>query len=114
MVQKFDARSVGVILVATLPYLAFAQQQPASAPSQSGTIGHPASTSKAEIRAQQKADRKAARKQARQAKNAQLKSLEQRGYGPSADPNQYPENLRNAEKNAGQPKQAPSAPASGS
>ena len=57
---------------------------------------------------------KAARKQARQAKNAQLKSLEQRGYGPSADPNQYPENLRNAEKNAGQPKQAPSAPASGS
>jgi hypothetical protein len=57
-VQIFNARSVGVILVATLPYLAFAQQQPANAPSQSGTIGHPASTSKAEIRAQQKADRK--------------------------------------------------------
>lgn len=110
--KKFNARSVGVILVATLPYLAFAQQQPASAPGQSGTIGHPASTSKAEIRAQQKADRKAARKQARQAKNAQLKSLEEQGYGPSADPNQYPENLRDAEKNAGRHKQAPAAPAS--
>ncbi|WP_051889015.1 hypothetical protein [Caballeronia sordidicola] len=113
MVKKFNARSAGVILIATLPYLAFAQQHAASAPSQSGTIDHPASMSKPELRAQQKADRKAARKQARQAKNAQLKSLEQQGYGPSADPNQYPENFRNAEKNARQQKQAPSPPASG-
>lgn len=111
--QKINAQTVGVFLVAIIPYLAFAQPQPASVPDQSGTIGQPASMSKAEIKAQQKAERKAARKQARQAKNAQLKSLEQQGYGPSADPNQYPENLQNAENAAARQKQGASAPASG-
>ena len=103
---------VGILLVSSLPLLAAAQGQSASTPAQPQPETAPASMSKAEIKAQQKAARKAERKQARQIKNAELKKLQQNGYGPQAAPNQYPENVLNAERRSAGQRVAPAAPAS--
>jgi hypothetical protein len=50
--------------------------------------------------AQQKAARKTARKASRAQRNAELQKLEKNGYNPSANENDYPENIQNAEKKA--------------
>ncbi|MGI4858178.1 MAG: DUF4148 domain-containing protein [Janthinobacterium lividum] len=55
-----------------------------------------ASPTKAEARAQRKADGKARRAK----KNAELSKLEKNGYNPSANDENYPNNLQAAEKKA--------------
>nr|WP_082664923.1 hypothetical protein [Burkholderia ambifaria] len=95
--------------MAAIPLFAMAQPHPSSGVEGAAVQLQPASAplTKAQARAKSRAERKEARRQARQVKNAELKSLQKNGYGPQASPEQYPENLLNAErKSASQPKVA--------
>ena len=102
---------VAALLISAVPLVPQAQGEVASAPEQPW----PASASKTDSKAQKqvlKAQKKAERKQARQARNAELKNLERNGYGPQAAPDQYPENLLDAQRKSAPQKAAPAAPAS--
>lgn len=88
---------VGALLAASLPIMVFAQDQPVSTPAPV-------------TKAQAKAARKAQSKQAHAAKNAELKKLEQNGYGPQAAPQDYPQNLIRAERKSGNQDPASSPP----
>ncbi|WP_227747126.1 hypothetical protein [Paraburkholderia franconis] len=104
-----------------MPFAAQAQAELASAPVQRtpDTAAVAASASKAESKADSKAQkqalkaqRQAERKQARQVRNTELKKLQRNGYGPQAAPEQYPENLLNAERKSAPQKATPAVPAS--
>lgn len=106
---------VAALLISALPLVAAAQGVAASAPVQSQPDTTAASASKADSKAQKqalKAQRKAERKQARQVRDAELQNLQRNGYGPQAAPDQYPENLLNAERKSAPQKAAPAVPAS--
>lgn len=106
------------LLISAMPLVAQAQSGAASAPAQLQQPGPdmtPASASNADSKAQKqalKAQHKAERKQARQVRNAELQNLQRNGYGPQAAPEQYPENLLNAERNSAPQKTSPAVPAS--
>ncbi|WP_124832300.1 hypothetical protein [Burkholderia sp. Bp9031] len=98
-----------VSTIAAIPIFAMAQQHPSSGADGEAAQLQLASAplTKAQARAKARAERKEARRQARQARNAELQGLQKNGYGPQASPEQYPENLLNAErKSARQPKVA--------
>lgn len=102
--------------ILSLPFLAAAQGQRTSSSEVAPPQVQPSSAplTKAEARAKAHAERKEAAHQRRQVKNAELKKLQDNGYGPQANPEQYPENLTNAErKAAAQPRTAVPASASG-
>ncbi|AIO37738.1 DUF4148 domain-containing protein [Burkholderia sp. AU19243] len=61
-----------------------------------------AKAAKREARKAARAKRKAEHKAARAKNNAELKKLEDAGYKPSANDPNYPQNLQNAEKKAGE------------
>lgn len=88
---------VGALLAASLPVMVFAQDQPVSTPAPV-------------TKAQAKAARKAQSKQARVARNAELKELEQNGYGPQATQQDYPQNFIRAERKAANQDAASSPP----
>ncbi|SIT37873.1 conserved exported hypothetical protein [Paraburkholderia piptadeniae] len=117
MVHKDSRRWLAVLLISVMPLAAQAQAEFASAPAQEkpDTAATAASSSKADSKAQKqalKAQRQAERKQARQIRNAELKNLQRNGYGPQAAPDQYPENLLNAERKSAPQKAVPLSPAS--
>ena len=106
---------VAALLISAVPLVPQAQGEVASAPAQSAPDTPQASASKTDSKAQKqvlKAQKKAERKQARQARNAELKNLERNGYGPQAAPDQYPDNLLDAQRKSAPQKAAPAAPAS--
>ncbi|MFB9127611.1 hypothetical protein E2553_41650 [Paraburkholderia dipogonis] len=88
---------LGALLAASLPVMVFAQEQPTSSPAPV-------------TKAQAKAARKAQSKEAREVRNAELKKLEQNGYGPQATQQDYPQNLIRAEHKAANPDAASSPP----
>ncbi|WP_154678057.1 hypothetical protein [Paraburkholderia nodosa] len=113
--RKLVVQCIGTAIL-SLPFLAVAQEQGPSSPDVASAQVQPASAplTKAEARAKSRAERKEAARQRRQLKNAELKKLQDNGYGPQANPEQYPENLTNAErKTAPQSRPAAPAPASG-
>jgi hypothetical protein len=99
--------------IVSLPFLAVAQEHGASSSDVTAAQVQPSSAplTKAEARSKARAERKEAARQRRQAKNAELKKLQDNGYGPQANPEQYPENLTNAERKTA-PQSGPSVPAS--
>jgi hypothetical protein len=108
-------RWVAALLISMVPLVAEAQGEMASAPAQPKPDIATASASKADNKAQKQAlkdQKKAERKQARQVRNAELKNLERNGYGPQAAPDQYPENLLNAESRSTPRKAVPAGTAS--
>ena len=113
--RKGSRHWVAALLISAVPLVAEAQGEMASAPAQSKPDTATASTSRADSKAQKQAlkeQQKAERKQARQVRNAELKNLERNGYGPQAAPDQYPENLLNAERKSAPQKAIPVGPAS--
>ncbi|MGP8473646.1 DUF4148 domain-containing protein [Burkholderia sp. PR2] len=72
-------------------------QTVASAPAASD-----AKAAKREARKAARAKRKAEHKAARAKNNAELKKLEDAGYKPAANDPNYPQNLQNAQKKAGE------------
>jgi hypothetical protein len=100
--------------ILSLPFLAVAQEHGASGPDVTAAQVQPSSAplTKAEARAKASAERKKAARQRRQVKNAELKKLQDNGYGPQANPEQYPENLTKAERKTA-PQSKPAEPASG-
>ncbi|WP_244744384.1 hypothetical protein [Paraburkholderia terricola] len=119
IVHRCSRQWVAGLLISAMPLVAQAQGVVASAPMPSQPDMTPASASKADskaqkqaLKAQREAQRKAERKQARQVRNAELQNLQRNGYGPQAAPDQYPENLLNAERKSAPQKAAPAVPAS--
>lgn len=119
MVHKNSRHWLAALLISIMPLAAQAQAELASAPAQgtpdTAAAAAVASASKADSKAQKqalKAQKKAERKQARQIRNAELNTLQRNGYGPQAAPEQYPENLLNAERKVAPQKAAPASPAS--
>lgn len=115
ILHKSSRQWVIALLISAMPPVAQAQGVAASAPVQSQPDMTPASASKTDSKAQKqalKAQRNAERKQARQVRNAELQNLQRNGYGPQAAPDQYPENLLNAERKSAPQKTAPAVPAS--
>ncbi|MGU7816057.1 DUF4148 domain-containing protein [Burkholderia sp. AW49-1] len=74
-------------------------QTDASAPAASASD---AKAAKREARKAARAKRKAEHKAARAKNNAELKKLEDAGYKPAANDPNYPQNLQNAQKKAGE------------
>jgi hypothetical protein len=114
-VHKASRHWIAALLISAVPLVAEAQGEMASAPAQPKPDTATASASGADSKAQKQAlkeQRKAERKQARQVRNTELKNLERNGYGPQAAPEQYPENLLNAERNSAPQKATPTVPAS--
>jgi hypothetical protein len=114
-VHQCSRQWVAALVISAMPFMAAAQGVAASAPVQAQLDTTPASASKADRNAQMqalKAQRKAERKRARQVRNAELQNLQRNGYGPQAAPEQYPENLLNAERKSAPQKSVPAVPAS--
>jgi hypothetical protein len=86
------------ILAAMSAGLVFAVPATAQDLQSAPNAGSHVSTTTSSSKATAKAQRKIARKQARAKRTADLKKLEANGYNPSANDNNYPNNLQSAEK----------------
>lgn len=93
------ATTITALLIgAVAPALAQTASSTPTATAQPASATQP--MTKAEQKKQAKAQRKAERKAARAKNSAELKKLEDKGYAPTTNDTNYPQNLQNAEKKA--------------